>query len=101
MSGTKSLLDDSVYWHDHDTSEPAEIAVRTHHRLVSIQPFRNGNGHARFMADLYMHANGQARLPWGSGENLGADSVDRKAYIRALQAADRHDIQPLLEFALR
>ena len=49
----KLLFDDARYWHDHSTYEPAERAVRLHHRLVSIHPYRNGNGrHARFMADL-------------------------------------------------
>jgi len=37
-----------------------EIAVRFHHRLVSIHPFPNGNGrHARLMADpLHPEQNG-------------------------------------------
>jgi len=101
VTETKSLLDDSAYWHAHATYDPVELAVRTHHRLVSVHPFRNGNGrHARFMADLYLHAAGRPRLSWGSGKSLDTDNDNRNAYINALRTADADDIQPLVEFAL-
>ena len=48
-----SLLDDVRYWREHRTYAPDEIAVRLHHRIVSVHPFPNGNGrHSRLMADL-------------------------------------------------
>ena len=98
----KLLFDDARYWHDHSTYEPAERAVRLHHRLVSIHPYRNGNGrHARFMADLYLHLNRLPRLTWGTGQNIEIDGTARRSYINALQAADRGDIEALLDFARR
>jgi len=40
----RTLLHDVVYWVEHRTHPPDEIAVRFHHRLVSIHPLPNGNG---------------------------------------------------------
>jgi Fic-DOC domain mobile mystery protein B len=98
-AATKSLLDDAKYWHDHDVFDARERAARLHLRLVQVHPFRNGNGrHARFMADLYLHAAGLPRLTWG-GDPLDFDTDARRRYISALQAADRGDIAPLLAFA--
>lgn len=58
-------LDDARFWHDHAIFDPAERAVRVHHRLVLVHPYVNGNGrHARFVADLYLHLFGVAPLPW-------------------------------------
>ena len=96
----KLLFDDAIYWHAHAILQPAECSVRLHHRLVSVHPYRNGNGRqARFMADLYLRVNGEPRLTWGTAASLEVDSATRYDYITALQAADRNDIEPLLEFA--
>jgi Fic-DOC domain mobile mystery protein B len=95
----RTLLDDVGFWVEHRTYPPDEIAVRFHHRLVSIHPFPNGNGrHARLAADLLAVALGQSRFTWGSA-NLVEPAAARVAYIRALRAADDHDIVPLLAFA--
>ncbi len=96
----KLLFDDAAYWHSHATFDPAECAVRLHHRLVFVHPYRNGNGrHARFMADLYLHINGQPSLTWGTGTSLEVDGNTRRNYISALHAADRGDVGPLREFS--
>jgi Fic-DOC domain mobile mystery protein B len=74
-----------------------EIAARFHHRLVYIHPFVNGNGRfGRMMADLLLVKLGHERFDWGTG--IGTDGEVRVRYIRALQAADRRDVQPLLAF---
>ena len=76
--------------------------MRLHHRLVFVHPYRNGNGrHARLIADLYLHLNGEPRLTWGTGDNIETDSTARRNYTTALQAADRGDIAPLRDFAQR
>ena len=96
----KLLFGDANYWHEHDTYIPSELAVRIHHRLVSIHPYRNGNGrHSRLLADLYLHRSGNRPLNWSAGELFGAESDSRRAYIDALQLADRGDIAPLHRFA--
>ena len=94
----RQLLDDCRYWIENGTYEPDEIAVRFHHRMVSIHCYSNGNGrHARLAADLLLKSMGQERFSWG-GENLVDVGETREQYIAALQAADEHDIGPLLEF---
>ncbi len=95
----RTLLDDVKYHIDQETYIPDEIAVRFHHRLVSIHPFPNGNGrHARLCADLLIQKMGLPRFTWGGG-NLVDATETRKKYIAALQAADNHNIQTLLVFA--
>jgi Fic-DOC domain mobile mystery protein B len=96
----KLAFDDALFWHVDEVFEPAELAVRLHHRLVSVHPYPNGNGrHTRLMADLYLHVTGERRLTWGGGSPLGSSTVDRSQYIDALQTADAGDIAPLLQFA--
>jgi Fic-DOC domain mobile mystery protein B len=34
----KLALDDALYWHANGVFEPAELAVRIHHRLVCVHP---------------------------------------------------------------
>ena len=94
----RQLFDDCRYWIENGTYEPDEIATRFHHRVVSIHCYPNGNGrHARLAADLLLKSMGRERFSWG-GANLVDVGETRKRYIAALQAADRHDIGPLLEF---
>ncbi len=95
----KNLCDDARVWLDLNEETPDSIAVRFHHRLVSIHPFPNGNGrHARLMTDLLLEniLNG-SRFTWGSG-NLSQSGTARQRYITALHAADEQNNGPLLEF---
>ena len=94
-----TLVGDVRHWIDHQTFEADEIAVGFHHRLVSIHPFPNGNGrHARLAADLLIKQLGGQRFTWGRA-NLVEAAQTRRDYVQALQAADAHDIAPLLAFA--
>jgi Fic-DOC domain mobile mystery protein B len=95
----RQLLGDARAWIDYKSYPPDELAVRFHHRLVSIHPFPNGNGrHARLMADLLVMKLGGERFSWGRANLQDAGEV-RGRYIAALRAADNHDIGPLLAFA--
>ena len=76
------------------------IAIRFHHRLVSIHPFPNGNGrHARLIADVLIEQLGAPRFSWGGSSSLVKASALRQQYIAALQRADRGDASALLAFA--
>lgn len=98
-AAVRQLLDDTKAWIAYESYPPGEIAVRFHHRLVQIHPFANGNGrHSRLMADLLVTDLGQERFTWGRADLQAAGDV-RGRYIAALQAADNHDIAPLLTFA--
>lgn len=93
------LLDDVRTWIANNVYGPDEIAVRTHHRLVQIHPFPNGNGRfARLFADLLVERLGQPAFSWGRSSLIAAGDL-RRQYIAALRAADNHDIAPLLAFA--
>lgn len=95
----RQLLGDVLYWVENETYPPDEIAVRFSHRLVSIHPFPNGNGRlSRLVADVLVMQLGQPRFTWGRA-NLVDPGETRKAYVKALQAADAGDIALLLEFA--
>lgn len=95
----RSLVDDVAWWIGAVTYAIDEIAVRFHHRLVAIHPFRNGNGrHGRVAADYLARALGAEPFSWG--RHLDASTPElRKAYQSALQAADTGEINPLLTFA--
>lgn len=94
-----AMFDDARYWVEHNTYRRDEIAVRLHHRLVAIHPFPNGNGrHARLMADLLIEKLGGEPFSWGGGSLADVGEL-RARYVAALQAADGHDIGPLIAFA--
>ncbi len=77
-----------------------EIAIRFHHKLVSIHPFPNGNGrHSRLMADLLIKRLGGCFFSWGGNVDLVSPSITRSQYLSALRRADNNDISSLLVFA--
>jgi len=95
----KTLLGDVTFWIENESYPFDEIAVRFHHRLVAIHPFPNGNGrHARLVADILVKQLGGERFTWGRTNMIKASDT-RKAYVAALQKADRHNIADLLLFA--
>lgn len=95
----KNACDDLKYWIENKTYDPVEIAVRFHHRLVSIHAFPNGNGrHARLVADIILRQYNLSPLPWGT-QDLQQASLVRDAYIAALQKADQGDFADLIRLA--
>ena len=96
----RHLCDDTRLWTEERAEPDDMIAVRFHHRLVSIHPFPNGNGrHARLMTDLLLeNILKRSRFSWGSTD-LCPSGTARSRYISALHAADEGDYLALLEFA--
>lgn len=97
---TRALVLDTNAWINADSLTPAQVAVRFHHGLVLIHPFRNGNGrHARLAADVLLRAMGGSALSWGA---LGSSDTNdlRDRYLAALRCADNGDFAELEEFAL-
>lgn len=96
----KALLDDALFWIEHTTYPPDEIAIRFKHKLVNIHCFPNGNGrHSRMMADIIIESVFEKDLfSWHSSNMVKPDET-RKKYISAIRAADAGDIEPLLNFA--
>lgn len=98
-TGVADTVSDAVHWIEKSVFPLDEIAVRIHHRLVSVHPFPNGNGrHARLFANTLLYQYDVPPLTWG---RLTFDNVNdaRLAYLDAIRAADRHDYAGLLELA--
>jgi Fic-DOC domain mobile mystery protein B len=99
ITQARLLFDDAAYWHESGVYDIDELAVRIHARLVSVQPFANGNGRCtRMMADLYRVSIGTEPLLWSRG--LDGDGATRETYIAALLTAlNTHDHTELIRFA--
>lgn len=96
----RKLIDDCIFWIDKKSFDEDEIAVRFKHRIVSIHCFANGNGrHSRLIADIISeHIFKKPVFSWGAA-NLVKQSDARKAYLKAVKAADIGNYEPLLAFA--
>ncbi len=95
-----NLCEDAKLW----MNAPGEqdlAAARFHHCLVSIHPFRNGNGrHARRAADVLLISARIDAFTWGANANLGSDDL-RSRYLSSLRKADLDpdDLADLVGFA--
>ncbi len=96
----RCLLDDVKFWYHNGTYSPDECTLRFKHRLVSIHCFPNGNGrHSRLMADIIIEKIfKQPHYSWGA-DSLIKQGDQRDNYLKAIRAADKGDIQPLISFA--
>lgn len=96
----RNLLDDTKFWMANNVYPPEEIATRFKHRIVSIHCFANGNGrHSRLMADIIIEkVFKQPIFTWGAADLVKHGDI-RRAYLKAIKAADAGNIEPLIEFA--
>lgn len=93
------LVGSTLWWIEHKTFDPDEIAVRYKHGLVKIHPFRNGNGRwSRLMGDVLARYLDRPVFSWGGSQLVDDDAV-RKAYLVAVKKADGDDFSDLLSFA--
>ena len=95
--------DATEYWLHDGRMGPDEFAVRVHHRVVRVHPFRNGNGrHARLLADVVLEKHFRLEpLTWGGNAELGNSDPNRLSYLDGLRAADRGDYGPLMKLCRR
>ena len=97
-----SLFESAIYWVENKTYKWDELAVRFHHKLVSIHAFPNGNGrHARLMTDILLKSNNQEPFTWGEkmySSPIEVEGKTHKAYISALKKADGNDFIDLIKF---
>lgn len=100
QTALRTLLDDVKFWYANNIYSPDEFTIRFKHRLVSIHCFPNGNGrHSRLMADIIIEKiYKQLHYSWGTA-NLVQQGDQRNTYLNAIRAADKGDIQPLINFA--
>jgi Fic-DOC domain mobile mystery protein B len=98
LSDIGALLGDADYWVKNASYPLDELALRFHHRLVSIHPFSKGNGRlSRLAADILALRLGRPIFPWGG--TSPNDEARRKEYLAALRSADDQDYAPLIAFA--
>lgn len=94
------LYSDAIeHWLSDTRMSPDEFAVRVHHRVVKVHPFRNGNGrHSRLLADVLLAKTfGREPLTWGGNAELGNSDPNRQSYLDSLKAADKGDYGPLMK----
>lgn len=93
----QDMLDNLLYWRDHNSMPVIEQAARLHHRAVHIHPFLNGNGRwARLLANIWLRQMRHPLVDWPE-PTMGRESAIRKQYINAIQAADVGNYTPLID----
>ena len=97
-----STFENTKYWIEKNIYRWDELAVRFHHKLVSIHVFPNGNGrHARLMTDVLLKINNQKIFTWGAKNNQNLIDVEervRSLYLSALREADSGNFSKLIKF---
>jgi Fic family protein len=74
------------------TEQVAAILAYTHHQLVAIHPFTNGNGRtARLFTNLLAYSYGYQGVVLYQREK----GEGRTQYLQAIRQADAYDLQPL------
>ena len=93
-----NFFEDLKLWISSGKMSWDEIAAETHHRLVLIHPFPNGNGRTtRIFTEYLLKRNGQPVPSW-KASLAGNPKLRRDTYIHALRAADKGDFQELINF---
>ncbi len=100
LGAMANLCHDVLFW----CSEACELTIleqgaKIHHQLVFIHPFPNGNGRfSRIVSDRFLKAWKCPFPDWPI--DLDKEGQGRKAYISALQEADRGNYEPLVLFMI-
>jgi len=93
----KKYLDDLDYWLK-NSLDIIEISARSHHRLVYIHPFNNGNGRwARLSVNLLLKSHSGLILKFPENDLILSTKI-RDNYITALELADKNDFSNLIDF---
>lgn len=83
------LEKDLKYWIEHKTYEPQEMMAIFHERLLTIHPFKDGNGRWSRVLVEFICAKETINIPdWG--RSYSDDELRRKSYVAAIQDA-RHN----------
>ena len=96
----RKLLNDTLFWIEHNSFSEDEIAIQFKHRIVSIHCFPNGNGrHSRLMADLITEKIFKRKVfTWGQS-NISSKHGIRTEYLNALKKADKGNYTDSINFS--
>jgi Fic family protein len=89
-------MSDFIHWYleQQNKLHPVELATLSHHKLVNIHPFSDGNGRtARLLMNIILMQSGYPLVV--------ILKHDRKKYYETLAKADRGDNQPFVDFISR
>lgn len=95
--GLLGLEKDLKYWIENKTYPSKEMAAIFHEKLLSIHPFKDGNGRWSRVLTEFICQREEIEVPnWG--REIPNDEIRRKKYITAIKKA-RHkfDYQDLIE----
>jgi Fic-DOC domain mobile mystery protein B len=85
------LEKDLKTWLEHKTYDPKEMMAMFHERLLTIHPFKDGNGRwSRVLTEFVCARSGMERPTWGS-KTIADDKARRDQYIEAIKIA-RHEL---------
>ena len=94
------LCEDLSYWDTH-WPDVVEQAAHLHHRAVLIHPFVNGNGRwSRLLANIWLKLKKHPLTVWPE-DSIGATSLIRDDYLKAIRAADMGRYAPLIDLHRR
>lgn len=84
------LEKDLKYWLDHKAYPPKEMMAIFHEKLLTIHPFKDGNGRWSRVLTEFICERENIEIPnWGAA--ITDDEIRRKTYIQAIKDA-RHDL---------
>lgn len=84
------LEKDLKYWIENKTYEPRMMMAILHEKLLTIHPFKDGNGRwSRVLIEFICERESLEAPNWGN--NVGDDGERRRKYIQAVKKA-RHEL---------
>lgn len=84
-------------WLEFQSYPHREMMALFHERLLTIHPFRDGNGRWSRVLVQFVSTREKQKLPsWG--KNFKDDELRRQAYLAAIKTARTQDHRPLMEF---
>lgn len=93
-----NFFEDLKLWIEKGQMSWEEISAETHHRLVLIHPFPNGNGRTtRIYTEYVQRRHNQPVTTWKSSMSH-RPKERRDLYIQALRKADKGDFSFLIEY---
>ena len=91
------LETDLKTWLEFKSYPPREMMAIFHERLLTIRPFRDGNGRWSRVLVQFVSMRKKFEAPtWG--RKIEDDEVRRQTYIDAIKAARKGDYQGLIDF---
>jgi fido (protein-threonine AMPylation protein) len=93
----KELESDIKTWLEFKSYPPREMMAIFHEKLLTIHPFRDGNGRwSRVLVQFVCQRETFEMPSWG--QRIPDDEARRQCYIAAIKIARSGDYQPLIEF---